>query len=296
MSSSNDYMEKALLPRDNWEEKSMKRIIRNKFKEVFPKRNCFTLVRPVNDEKLLRNIEDIEYEDLRKEFRVELSKFLSFIQMKSEVKKVQGKSLNGKTFCLFVRHIVDCLNSDSFPGISTVNERLSKYQRKQVVKRAISAFNERREPLVQELPMSETVLGERLEEVRLEVMTGMQTEWIQGEEWILAVKEWKSKIKPMEIDIFEENMEKSREINAGLVTEVIERFRKSMQEISKELEVIEPRIEDLGGSSGNDDDLNNILEQSRQSIINISRMKKKMTRTMSIREKMVRLVMARLIV
>jgi hypothetical protein len=265
----------------------MKRIIRNKFKEVFPKRNCFTLVRPVNDEKLLRNIEEVDYEDLRKEFRVELSKFLHFIQVKSAVKKVQGKSLNGKSFCLFLRHIVDCLNSDSFPGISTVDERLCKYQRKQVIKKALSSFKEQTQnSLIRETPMSETMLGEKLEEIRVNVMTGMQTEWVKGDQWVQAVKEWRNKIKPIEMEIFEENLEKSREVNTGIVSEVIEQFRKAIQEISKELEVIEPKIEDLGGSG---DDLNSIMEQSRQSIVNInhSRIKRKFTRTGSNKDKMV---------
>lgn len=287
--TSDDYMEKALLPRESWEENSMKRIIRNKFKQVFPKRNCHTLVRPVNDEKLLRNIESIDYEDLRKEFRIELSRLLSSIQMESQVKKVRGKALNGKTFALFLRHISDCLNSDSFPGISTVDERLSKYERKQVVKKAVLLFSNETEALSQDFPMSETMLGEKLEDIRLEIMTGMQTQWIIGKEWIAAVMEFKKKINPLERELFEENLDKSRETNTGIMTEIIEEFRVVIQDISKELEYIEPKIEDLGYSM-KDEDLGSIMEQSRQSVMNMSqsRYKRRLTKSSSMREKMVK--------
>ena len=286
--TSDDYMEKALLPRETWEENSMKRIIREKFKQVFPKRNCHTLVRPVNDEKKLRNIEDIEYEELRKEFRVELSRLLESIQGESQVKKVRGKALNGKTFSLFLRHIADCLNSDSFPGISTVDERLSKYERKQVVKKALYKFSNEVESISKEFPLSETVLGEKLEDIRLEIMTEMQTQWIVGKEWKTAVMEFKKKIIPLERELFEENLGKSREENTGLVSEVIEDFRIVVQEISKELESIEPKIEDLGYSV-RDEDLGSILEHSRQSVVNMnqSRYKRRLTKTSSLREKMV---------
>lgn len=287
--SADDYMEKALLPRDNWEEGSMKRVIRSKFKQVFPRRNCFTLVRPVNDEKLLRRIEEVDYEDLRREFRVELSKLLHFIGSRSAVKKVRGKSLNGKSFCLFLRHIVDSLNSDSFPGISTVDERLRKHQRKQVVKRAQAQFTKLVEKMGNDLPMNESSLGEQLEEVRLQVIGGMQSQWVTGAEWKKAVQELRDKVRPDERKLFEDNMESSRQLNSRIVGEVIEEFQKEVQRLSAELEAIEPKIEDLGIGSGKDEDLESILEQSRLSVVNAnpSFLKRRLTRTGSGRERMV---------
>ncbi len=48
---------------------NMKNKIRKKIKQIFTKRDCFTLVRPINDEELLRNVEKIPYEDLRDKFK-----------------------------------------------------------------------------------------------------------------------------------------------------------------------------------------------------------------------------------
>jgi hypothetical protein len=282
-------MEKALLPRDEWEQDSMKRAIRNIFKEVFPKRNCVTLVRPVNDERLLRNIEDLDYDQLRVEFREELGSLLGMIKSQSRVKQVRGKNLTGASFCLFVKHVADCLNSDSFPGLSTINERLCKYERKQAVKKALQQFIELTSEMEEQFPMHESGLGEELEEIRLEVMMNMQSQWIQGNEWKEAVKELKKKLAQVERGLFEKNLSKSREVNTQLLSDIIEKYRKVVQEISRQVDVIEPQVEDLETLDEEDEDVNDIMRQSRASLVGIKdpRIQRSFSRKSSYRQKLV---------
>ena len=288
--TSDDYMEKALLPREDWEPAGMKTVIRTKFKEVFPKRNCVTLVRPVNDEKLLRNIEEVAFCELREEFRGELASLLDTIRTQSKVKRVKGRGLDGTSFGLFLKQIAESLNSDSFPGISTVSERLGKFQRKQVVKAAVGKFKERVLEIGKNLPMEESVLGEKLEEIRIELMTEMQTEWVRGGEWREAVEDFKKRVRPFERELFEDNLDKSREINAGVVSEVLEKFRCEVQMISKELDMIEPKVEDLESLEEEEDEAEEIREQSRLSLKGVGKKYfRRATRSGSLKEKMVKL-------
>lgn len=286
-SSADEYMEKALLPREAWAEDSMKCVVRRKFREVFPRRNCFTLVRPVHDEKLLRNIEDVPYEDLRREFRVQLSDLLRFVGQRAPVKTLRGKPLNGKAFCLFLRQLVDSLNSDSFPGISTVNERLARHQRKAVVQRAQAQLAGRLEQMREDLPTSEADLGERLEEARLEAMAEMQSQWVCGNEWRAAVSELRKLARPLETALFEENMDKSRALCSSAAAEAIEAFRAEVARTATELEQIEPRVEDWGSSSAGD--LESIREQSRQSVVDAQKggLKRRLSRKGSLGGKVV---------
>lgn len=43
--------------------------IRDAVRSFFPKRDCFTLVRPVTDEDKLADLSRVPYDDLREEFR-----------------------------------------------------------------------------------------------------------------------------------------------------------------------------------------------------------------------------------
>lgn len=289
--SSDDYMERALLPRDDWPQESGKRVIRNLFKQVFPKRNCFTLVRPVNDERLLRNIEDLGFSQLRVEFREELGYLLEMIRSQSQVKRIKGKSLNGPAFCLFLQHVADCLNSDSFPGLSTVNERLCQFERNQVVKKAMETFSGILESVKGEFPMDKDALTEQIEAARLDVLCDMQTQWIKGAEWKLAVKEFQKKADPVERELSDENFEVSREFNTALIAEIVGKFREAVQAISREVEGIEPQVEDLEVMHEEDEDIDQIMRQSRQSLVGLkhARMQRSFSRKGSLRARLVNL-------
>lgn len=61
---------RMIVPQETLEDEGMARNdIRDAVRSFFPKRDCFTLVRPVSDEEKLADLSKIPYTDLRDEFR-----------------------------------------------------------------------------------------------------------------------------------------------------------------------------------------------------------------------------------
>jgi Guanylate-binding protein, N-terminal domain len=66
--TSKEYLESALLLDSS--ASKQKQAVRLCIREYFRERDCFTLPRPINDEKLLRNIEEVNYEHLKEPFKI----------------------------------------------------------------------------------------------------------------------------------------------------------------------------------------------------------------------------------
>ena len=63
-------MEDCLKPVMGVDQDTMKKNqIRKSIRTYFTQRDCFTFIRPVDDEEQLANIEQLEYPDLKDEFR-----------------------------------------------------------------------------------------------------------------------------------------------------------------------------------------------------------------------------------
>lgn len=266
-SDPDEYMERALFQRENWDKNSSKSLVRRSFKEVFPMRNCFTLVRPVNDENQLRNIENIPFESLRIEFREELSKLLSFIKHKATTKMVEGHALNGKSFVEFIRQIAHSLNQDSFPEISTVADRVGVFERKRILNKLMRTYAKKTKSLYEALPQSETGLSEKLEIWKLEALAQAQSPWLKGS----ALKElYKNAMKAFlqfDKELYIKNVEKSTEQCDNLAKEVLLDFEKKVQALKKNLSEIEISIDDLNqGPLDNENDF--IKSMTRKSLLN----------------------------
>lgn len=66
------------------------------------KRNCFCLSRPIDDEKLLRNIDKANYLDLSHDFKMELNSLITYVFSHVEFKMVGNKPVNGEGFSLYL--------------------------------------------------------------------------------------------------------------------------------------------------------------------------------------------------
>lgn len=69
-------------------------------------RDCFTLVRPVFDEALLRQIDKVPYHELRKEFRSQMDNLVRDVLGKCQPKVIGTAALNGRHFSeLIASHV-----------------------------------------------------------------------------------------------------------------------------------------------------------------------------------------------
>ena len=91
--------------------------VRNLIRSYFKEKDLFVMVRPVEKESELQNLENLPDEKLRKEF-VEQAKFLkNKVIKKTKPKIFKKKNLNGFMLVELVQSILDAINNGSIPVI-----------------------------------------------------------------------------------------------------------------------------------------------------------------------------------
>lgn len=111
--TTKQYLENAL----NLETNEEKTKIRKAIKDNFKIRDCFTLIRPVENEKDLRNLEELSKYEFRDEFlnQCEILRTRVFSQL--EPKSLNGKILSGNNLVSFLTDVIKAVNSGSIPVI-----------------------------------------------------------------------------------------------------------------------------------------------------------------------------------
>ena len=101
------------------EEINKKNDIRKTLKLFFRERDCFTLVRPVHEEKKLKIIDQLPVEELRPEFLKQMNTLVKKIFESIRPKSVNGGYMNGPMFLNLIKMYINSLNSDNLPDINT---------------------------------------------------------------------------------------------------------------------------------------------------------------------------------
>ena len=112
------YLEKALENvNGNDEIINEKNRVRKLIRTYFPERDCFTLVRPIENEKDLQNLEYLPDDELRSEFLEQAQLFRDKVMNITTPKTFHKKLLSGAMLIELVENILDTINSGSIPII-----------------------------------------------------------------------------------------------------------------------------------------------------------------------------------
>lgn len=98
--------------------------IRKGICRFFPKRECYTMVRPVDDEADLANIENLEWDSLKNDFKQQCNGFISDLRSRSRPKELHGKVLNSQMLLGMAMDFCDSVNADGAPKIDSSVQRL----------------------------------------------------------------------------------------------------------------------------------------------------------------------------
>ena len=71
--------------------------IRSSIRDCFPSRDCYTLVRPLNEEDKLQRVYRLSENELREEFRQQMESLKKLIFGRLKPKELNGKLLNGRS-------------------------------------------------------------------------------------------------------------------------------------------------------------------------------------------------------
>ena len=113
-----EYLESALENKvGNSEMFDEKNKVRNLIKAYFPERDCFTMVRPVEKEDELQNLQNLPDDMLRKEFLIQAQNFRKKVYDLALPKTFHKRALNGSMLIELIQNILDSINSGAIPVI-----------------------------------------------------------------------------------------------------------------------------------------------------------------------------------
>lgn len=139
--TAKEYLESALKPHSvSNEQPHDQNHLGDVLASVFPSRDCVTLVRPVNDESLLRDLFDQPFTSLREEFRVQIDELKLKINDLLKPKQMMKTLLNGSMVAALLQSYVDAFNSGSVPVISNAWDRVLNNQLEQALQTAKQIF------------------------------------------------------------------------------------------------------------------------------------------------------------
>ena len=170
--SPREYLEDNLKPQIAMNEESMrKNSIRQTIAGFFLERDCFTLVRPVNDESKIAHIEDMKYEELRPEFAKACDMVINKIVSRARVKTVNGIPLTASMFMGLALEYIQSLNDQETPTILTALERVlldeARRHTETIFENFASKLAEKVSPSA--MPMEEDEMMQIIEQCKLEV-------------------------------------------------------------------------------------------------------------------------------
>ncbi|KAJ3692265.1 hypothetical protein LUZ60_012615 [Juncus effusus] len=115
-----DYLELALRPiQGRARDISAKNEIRESIRALFPDRECFTLVRPLNNENDLQRLDQIPLERLRDEFRAGLDELTKYVFERTRPKQVGSTVMTGPILAGLTQSFLDAINNGAVPTISS---------------------------------------------------------------------------------------------------------------------------------------------------------------------------------
>lgn len=154
-----DYFESALKHQPPMtEEIVQKNRIRTLLSTFFPARDCVTMVRPLNDENLLRDLINQPYDSLRPEFLEQMTVLKSKVFSSLKPKKMMSNLLNGTMLVSLAQNYVDAFNSGSSPVIATVWDRVMETQCDEALESAKDLFKQHFERAIAEATSKFTAL------------------------------------------------------------------------------------------------------------------------------------------
>ena len=140
-----DYLEAALraVPGSGAAAASKNRI-RESIKDLFPDRDCFTLVRPVNDERDLAHLDSLDPARLRSEFRQGLDRLTQTVFERARPKELGATVITGPMLAGLAEAYVGAINAGAVPYERAVEAAVAAFAEGAVGDAGVRAAHERR--------------------------------------------------------------------------------------------------------------------------------------------------------
>lgn len=250
--TSKEYLESSLLLDSN--ASKQRQGIRQCIREYFKERDCFTLPRPVNDEKLLRNIEELNYEHLKEPFKIQLEAMINSVRNNLKPKFVDNVPVDGTAFCKLAEHLVYSINNNNMPRINSTWDRIVQSEMKEILNACMSKFDRALREMEKQMPMDDKKLYRMLYRARMECSREIDTFKYSGEKCRFLREKYEKQTMELEEDFIALNESVSKERCEQVAENVL-------RQVELKFETIQ--AEDLAPGS-----TLNIFEKLRSSYLN----------------------------
>jgi hypothetical protein len=82
------------------------------------------MIRPVSDESKLAHVDSLKFEDLKTDFRKEVTSFVKEVKKRLKPKIINGKVLNSSMFLQLALEYTEALNNKETPTVLTAIDRV----------------------------------------------------------------------------------------------------------------------------------------------------------------------------
>ncbi|XP_045705494.1 guanylate-binding protein 6-like [Phyllostomus hastatus] len=160
--TEDEYLENALKLIPGMGRKTQKaNLPRECIRHFFPKRKCFVFHRPINDNKLLANIENVPENQLDPKFQEQTKNFSSYIFTQARTKILrEGAKVTGKRLKTLAVSYVDAINSGAVPCLENAVTTLAQIENSVAVQKAADHYSEQ---MAQQVKFPTDTLQELLE-------------------------------------------------------------------------------------------------------------------------------------
>ncbi|XP_032157903.1 guanylate-binding protein 6-like [Mustela erminea] len=142
--TEDEYLENALklIPGNNSRIQASN-LPRECIRHFFPKRKCFVFDRPVNETKLLADIENIPEHQLDPKFLTQANNFCSYIHTQARTKTLrEGVTITGNRLKTLVVTYVDTINTGAVPCLENAVTTLAQLENSEAVQKAANHYSE----------------------------------------------------------------------------------------------------------------------------------------------------------
>ena len=159
--SARQYLESALQEVRGFSEKAQsKNRIRTMIRHFFPDRDCFPIVRPVEDEGMLQTL-DVQPEHVfRNEFVTQMRALRSLVRSNAQPKTLEGGLVSGSMLCMLAESYVGAVNKGSVPCIKDTWTSVCEAEFQKKVEAVLSQYEAAAKELKKSFPITFEALHE----------------------------------------------------------------------------------------------------------------------------------------
>eukprot|EP00826_Nyctotherus_ovalis_P033683 TRINITY_DN2741_c0_g3_i1.p1 TRINITY_DN2741_c0_g3~~TRINITY_DN2741_c0_g3_i1.p1 ORF type:complete len:391 (+),score=95.67 TRINITY_DN2741_c0_g3_i1:407-1579(+) len=198
--SPKQYLENSLYPQkgtsDNVE---LKNRIRRVITSVFSERDCFPLIRPLEDEKAIQSLQEVPDSGLRPEFVGQMQLLKQKICKKAKPKKINGNFITGEMLLELCNAYTSAFNSGAVPCIENAWNYMCKSQCQKVMDDVLNAYEVQLNKFAEECKYDPEKIKAMNKELKAKLMTNFKDQSIGD-----SIEEYEEVLKQRLAERYEE--------------------------------------------------------------------------------------------